>query len=253
MGTNRIINWFRFFHSSIVSKSVMYSCSINYLSTIVLAYLETVSLYYFYLFRIKELGERYFIPPLAIVDLVACFVSSPFYIMDNTFYFNHPSDIVCKILAFLKAFMAGFSGHILLVICIQRYLLVCRPFGPKMTLFWKKVWFATAGFISLFHSAPLLAISGNKTMDDIFLNHTIQTTLCKYYAVDNSPNITAYFGLLALISLVNITLTAALLIPLVRRIQVSFSGRMSKNKSSNTESNFQSTETCSVDFDTRKS
>lgn len=185
---------------------------------------------FFYLFRIKERFERYFIPLLAIVDLVECFVSCPFYIMDNTFYFNHPSDIVCKILTFLQAFMTGLSGHILLVICIQRYLLVCRPFGPKMTLFWKKVWFATAGFISLFYSAPLLAISGNKTTDDIFLNHTIQTTLCKYYAVDNSPNITAYFGLLALISLVSITLTATFLITLVRRIQVSFSGRMSKNK-----------------------
>ncbi|CAC5408950.1 unnamed protein product [Mytilus coruscus] len=129
-----------------------------------------------------------------------------------------------------------------------------------MTLFWKKVSFALACFISLFYSAPLLAISGIKTTDDFFLNHTVQTTICKYYAVDNSSNITAYFGFLGLISVVNITITAALLIPLVRRIHVSFSGRMSKNKyyinqdgntSSNTESPSQSTKTSSIDSDTQ--
>ena len=40
---------------------------------------------HFYFFRIKERGERYFIPLLAIVDFTGYITSSSFYIMDNTF------------------------------------------------------------------------------------------------------------------------------------------------------------------------
>ncbi|VDH96203.1 Hypothetical predicted protein [Mytilus galloprovincialis] len=209
-----------------------------------------------YLFRIKERGERYFIPLLAIVDLIGCFVSCPFYIMDNTFYYNYPSDIVCRIFTFLQAFVAGFSAHILVVICVQRYLLVCKPLGPTMTLFRKKVSFTTALFLSLVYITPLLAISGIKTTDELFLNHTVQTTLCKYYAEDTSASITAYFGFLGLISVVNIIITAALFIPVLRRINISFSGKKWKNvyhinqdsnTSSNTESISQSNKTCSID------
>ncbi|CAG2247736.1 unnamed protein product [Mytilus edulis] len=131
-----------------------------------------------------------------------------------------------------------------------------------MTLFRKKVSFTTVLFLSLVYTAPLLAISGIKTTDELFLNHTVQTTLCKYYAEDISASLTAYFGFLGLISVVNIIFTAALFIPVLRRINISFSWKKLKNvyhinqdsnTSSNTESVYQSNKTCSIDSDTLKS
>ncbi|CAG2247737.1 unnamed protein product [Mytilus edulis] len=217
---------------------------------------------FFYFIRIKERGERYFIPLLAIVDLVACLTSASFYIMDNTFFYNYPNDIVCRLLTFLQVFVPGFSAHILLIVCVQRYLLVCKPFGPKMTLFWKKVSFAAAFLFPLLYSAPLLGISGIKTTDEIFLNRTVQTTICKFSAVDTSAKITAYFGFLGLIIVANIIITAALYIPVLRRIHMSLSKKTTKsvfykindgNTSSNIESTSQPTKTSSIDSGTQPS
>lgn len=78
---------------------------------------------FFYFFRIKERGERYFIPLLGIVDLLGCLISPPYYIMDNMYLLSYPSTSACRILSFVQIFIPGISGHTLLVISIQRYFL----------------------------------------------------------------------------------------------------------------------------------
>ncbi|XP_048740978.1 5-hydroxytryptamine receptor 1A-beta-like [Ostrea edulis] len=205
----------------------------------------------FYLFRIKERGERYFIPLLAIVDLVACFTSPPFYIMDNTFFYNYPNDAACRVLSFLQTCVPGASAHVLLIISIQRYLLVCKPFGPKMTLFWKRILFALACGFAVLYSAPLLATSGVLQTVDTFMNHNVTTEICKF-SVDTSPRITAYFGLLALIMVANLVVTAGLYAPVLKQVKHSFRSKLKvieKSKETNpiseTESSnvTQSTET----------
>ncbi|XP_062598516.1 G-protein coupled receptor 84-like [Saccostrea cucullata] len=187
---------------------------------------------YFYFFRIKERGERYFIPLLAIVDLVACFTSPPFYILDNTFFFNYPSDTACKILAFLQTCVPGASAHILLVISIQRYLLVCKPFGPKMTLVWKRASFGVVCGISVSYSAPLLWTAGILESTEIFMDHNVTITICKF-SVDSSPTITVYFGFLTLIMLANLFITAGLYVPVLKRVRRSFLQRSKTNKAYN--------------------
>ncbi|XP_061186387.1 uncharacterized protein LOC133194447 [Saccostrea echinata] len=176
---------------------------------------------FFYFLRIRERGERYFIPLLAIVDLVACFTSPPFYIMDNTFFFNYPSDTACRILSFLQTCVPGASAHILLVISIQRYLLVCKLFGPKMTLIWKRVFFGVVCGISVAYSAPLLWTAGVLESTEIFMNHNVTIKICKF-SVDSSLTITLYFGFLTLIMLVNLFLTAGLYVPVLKRVRRSF-------------------------------
>ncbi|CAG2209822.1 unnamed protein product [Mytilus edulis] len=98
----------------------------------------------FYSCRIKERGERYFIPLLAIVDLIAC-------------------------------------------------LTISTKYG----------------------------ISGTKTSEDVFRNHTINTTSCSL-STAGTKSTTIYFGLLALIILCNLVITTVLCIPVLKRIQTSF-------------------------------
>ncbi|VDH90256.1 Hypothetical predicted protein [Mytilus galloprovincialis] len=175
----------------------------------------------FYSCRIKERGERYFIPLLAIVDLIACLTISTKYGMNNTYLFDFPSNTVCCLLTFLQVFSSGLSAHILLIISIQRYLLVCKPFGPKMTLFWKRVSLSVACVFTLLYTCPLLGISGTKTSEDVFRNHTINTTSCSL-STACTKSTTMYFGLLALIILCNLVITTVLCIPVLKRIQTSF-------------------------------
>ncbi|XP_062575877.1 cholecystokinin receptor type A-like [Saccostrea cucullata] len=173
-----------------------------------------------YFYRIKERGERYFIPLLALVDLVGSLTIAPFYVIGNLYFYVYPNDNVCRILSFFQFLVTGISAHVLLLISIQRYLLVCRPFGPRMTHFWKRVSFALVCIFSLAYSVPVLKTSGVKIMDDIYMNQTISTRVCKF-SVANSTGVVAYFGLLVLISVLNIVMTAGFYSPVLRQLRLS--------------------------------
>ncbi|VDI00672.1 Hypothetical predicted protein [Mytilus galloprovincialis] len=174
----------------------------------VIGVLGNIASIVFYSCRIKERGERYFIPLLAIIFLT-----------------------VCYFITFLSRFASGMSEHIILIISLQRYLLVCKPFGPKMTLFWKRVSLSVACVFTLLYTCPLLGISGTKTFADVFRNHTINTTSCSL-STAGTKSTAIYFGLLALIILCNLVITTVLCIPVLKRIQTSFpnsSGQKSLN------------------------
>ena len=176
-------------------------------------------------FRIGKCGERYFIPVLAVVDLVACITSSIFYVMDNTFFFNYPYDSMCRILTFLQLLVPGTSASLLIIISVQRYLLVCKPLGSNMTLRWKRIAIGVACLFTFTCSAPVLAISGIKTSNETYQNHTIQITVCKFSTAETSVQNTVYFGFLLLLTIVSILVTISLFIPVLKKIKLTFLGK----------------------------
>lgn len=170
---------------------------------------------YFYFFRVKERGERYFIPVLGVVDLLGCLTGAPFYIMDNTFLFNYQSTVACSVLSFLQVWIPGISMHMLLVISLQRYLLVCKPFGPKMTLFWKRISIAIVCFVSIAFSAPLLKTSGVFKEMNVFMGYNLTTYICRF-SDGSTPGMFAYFAILFLVMLANLVVTVGLYIPVLK-------------------------------------
>ncbi|XP_052680003.1 uncharacterized protein LOC128160679 [Crassostrea angulata] len=209
---------------------------------------------FFYFFRIKERGERYFIPLLGIVDLLGCLTSPPYYIMDNEYMFDYPSTAACRILTFVQFLIPGISGHTLLVISIQRYLLVCRPFGPKMTHFWKRVSFGIVSLFSFAYSVPLLATAGVFRDEVVYMNHNVTTEVCKLSG-EKSLSMSIYTILLSVIMVANLILTAGLYIPVLRQVKISFRLRTGtyeilrdSNAGSTTETS-QATRTSDIEID----
>ena len=147
----------------------------------VIGIIGNITIIFLYFFRIKEKGERYFIPLLAVVDLLGCLASPPYYILDKEYLYNFTSFICRWILMFLQICIPGMSGHTLLLISIQRYMLVCKPFGPKMTLFWKRVSFGIVCLVSLAYSFPLLATVGVYEKVIPFMNQNVTTEVCKFF------------------------------------------------------------------------
>ncbi|CAG2241466.1 unnamed protein product [Mytilus edulis] len=178
-----------------------------------------------YFFRIKDRGERYFIPVLAVVDLVACITGSIFYVMDNTFFFNYPYDLMCRLLIFLQLLVPAISASLLLIISVQRYLLVCKPHGPRMTLRWKRISIGVTCLFTLTYSAPVLAISGIKTSYETFQNYTVQIKVCKFSTAETSVQNTAYLGFLLMLSIIIILITMSLFVPVLKTIKLSFFGK----------------------------
>lgn len=191
----------------------------------------------FYFFLIKERGERYFIPLLGILDLIGCLTSPSYFIMYNEYLYIYPSTPGCRILAFLQICIPGISAHTLLI-SIQRYTLVCKPFGPKMTHFWKRVLFGIICFISFAYSAPLLTTAGVFTDKVTYMNHNVTSEMCKFSG-ERSFLISIYCMLLFLIMIANLVVTAGLYIPVLRRAKFSFRSRKVKyeiNGDSNVDS-----------------
>lgn len=76
--------------------------------------------------------DRYFIPWLAIVDIVAGIIGTSFGIMLNLNPLNFRSDTVCKLVWTGNKFAVVSSGFMLLAISVQRYFKVCKPFNSCM-------------------------------------------------------------------------------------------------------------------------
>ena len=133
---------------------------------------------FFYTCRIKDKGERYFIPLLALVDLFGCMIYPVFYPLESW------SSVVCRIFSFLQICIPGISGHMLLLISIQRYLLVCRPFGPRMTKFWKRVSFGIVCVISLAYSIPMLVTAEVYEDNFTFMKQNLTSKGCRFFMND---------------------------------------------------------------------
>ncbi|XP_033744304.1 uncharacterized protein LOC117330190 [Pecten maximus] len=64
------------------------------------------------------------------------------------------------------------SGLLILIIALQRFLKVCRPFGPQMTSLWKRVLVAGAMALSCLMHTPLFIFYGEITLHNPILNAT---------------------------------------------------------------------------------
>lgn len=110
-----------------------------------------------YSFRMKKKkDDRYFIPFLAVMDLFACASRSSLELAMNINPVNFRGSEMCKALWFPTNVSAVSSIFLLLVIAVQRYLKICRPFGPQMTLFWKQAFLLATVVIAVGFSIPLI-------------------------------------------------------------------------------------------------
>ncbi|CAC5395433.1 unnamed protein product [Mytilus coruscus] len=90
--------------------------------------------------QIKDVSDkRYFIPILAVADLIACVLCS---FIDITFIavqLNYANSINCKIAAVLKCNTAYTSIFLLMCIAIQRYLKICKHITLTLQLRWMTI------------------------------------------------------------------------------------------------------------------
>jgi hypothetical protein len=93
--------------------NLAFGCTVLIITAGIIGIIGNSSIIFFYCFRIDERGERYFIPLLAIVDLCVCFSSFIHIFIDNTYYYNYPSDFVCRIHSMIELFLPGiFSSYL---------------------------------------------------------------------------------------------------------------------------------------------
>lgn len=168
-------------------------------------------------------GTRYFIPILALVDLIGCLSNVTQFHLDNTMRFVYPSIHLCKTTSFLMIMSGGFSAHLILTIALQRYLMICRPFGQQLTRWYCRLAIGIIFLFSFGYAAPVLKFGGlYETTEKLETGNdtrNISVSICHFDDGSHGSGVMVpYFGALLLISFINIIVTSGLYIPVTKTI-----------------------------------
>ncbi|XP_062577680.1 orexin receptor type 2-like [Saccostrea cucullata] len=163
-------------------------------------------------------GCRYFIPILAVVDLLGSLSNVIEFYLDNTMRYIYPGAFLCKTMPFLIIFTGGFSAFLILAIALQRYLVICRPFGKQMTPKMCRIAILLILLICIGYASPILKFKGISQKLKT-LNVTGNVSFCHIDdGTNNSSAIITYHGTLLFLSLTNIVITSILYLPVIRTI-----------------------------------
>ena len=109
----------------------------------------------------EEMEARYFIPILAVFDLIVCVLAETYVIeLFLPLIGLLISDVSCKVFFFFMLFNTAVSNALLLTIAVQRYLKVCRPLQKQMDLFWRRLITLIEIAVCSIYAVPTLFVSG---------------------------------------------------------------------------------------------
>ena len=145
------------FHTTAYVSTIIYSI------IAIFGIIGNVFVLFVYSFRKlnDQTGSRYFIPRLAFCDLILCLVFGIFAIIMNNLKV-YTSQNMCKFTTFVSTVASNTSNGFLLAIAVQRFLMVCRPFGKQMTLNGRRLTATLIIVSNLLLSVPVLVISGQQ-------------------------------------------------------------------------------------------
>lgn len=153
---------------------------------------------YIYGYRLKMLPTHCFVIVLAVFDILSCCIAMPTEILDMRYPFMFPSMVACKTLRFLSYFTTGSSSIILLVIAIDRYKRVCRPFKKQITVREAKIISLVISTIGIIVTSPMLYAAGKMT-HETRIPHINGTDCSISDSVRNTKFPVIYFAIVFLI------------------------------------------------------
>ncbi|VDI71342.1 Hypothetical predicted protein [Mytilus galloprovincialis] len=115
-----------------------------------------------YFFQMKgSSDERYFIPILAVFDMVVTIYCGIFLIIQCFYTVTFTNNALCKTAQFFAGFTTFIPILLLLIIAVQRYLKVCMPNKPAMSLRVKRFALILTIVVSLVCAFPLPFVYGS--------------------------------------------------------------------------------------------
>lgn len=173
-----------------------------------------------YCFRIQRETHRYYIPVMSAVDFTGCVINAFYFHLVDSHHFDYPSDLLCRILSFMVIFNNGVSGHIILVIALQRYLILCHPFGKQLNRTWRRASLVIIIMLSVVYGSPTIYASGTSPEVVFYDNQNSTRETCTFVSNVKSKISfqRGYFGFLLAVILLNIVITAGLYFPVIRKV-----------------------------------
>ncbi|CAC5396154.1 unnamed protein product [Mytilus coruscus] len=158
----------------------------------------------------KESDSRYFIPILALVDLLATLLRVPFELWRTILPVNFQDINACRYLWFAVNIFTFSSIYFLGIITLQRYLKVCRPFGPQLTLRWRRVSLVIVFLLAAGTGAPFVIWDEILEVPNPALNVT--GYICAADVFEVNENSDSILGFICFISFVIVSVMMELII-----------------------------------------
>ncbi|XP_021346223.1 cholecystokinin receptor-like [Mizuhopecten yessoensis] len=137
--------------------------SIVLMTYLVVGVLGNSAVLYIYTIRLKgNIDDRFFIPALAFVDLMTCTLGTSSSFTVNMLPVRLESGVACKIIHFFPMTFSAASAYLLLLIAVNRYMKICKPFNKQITVYWKKVTLILVACSSVLLSWPCFLFYGSK-------------------------------------------------------------------------------------------
>ncbi|XP_061169445.1 uncharacterized protein LOC133178753 [Saccostrea echinata] len=187
---------------------------------------------YLYKFKMPQTEERFFIPHLAVADLLSSVCLALLGITINFHYVNFPYEILCQLLHYFSWVTTSWSAFILLMISISRYLKICRPTGKQMTIFLKKCAVYGCLAFAIINTLPVIYFAGYRSQNAICLESNVTVVMCELREFSGSTHILKmvyiFFEICVIFS--NAGLTAALYVPIGLQIYRRFQKRTKQKR-----------------------
>ena len=182
---------------------------------------------FLYKFKMPQTEERFFIPHLAVADLLSTVCLACLGLTLNYYYTDFPDETLCQMLHYFSWQTTSWSAFILLMISVSRYLKICRPTGKQMTRFWNKCAVYGCLLFTAINASPVLYFTGNRYQNVTCLNSNITVVICGLRdfdrTVNNIKNAYVFFEIFVFFG--NAGITTLLYIPIGLQIYRRFKGR----------------------------
>lgn len=179
---------------------------------------------YLYRFKMPQTEERFFIPHLAVADLMSCVSLACLGITINYFYVDFYNEVLCQLLHYFSWVTSSWSAFILLLISISRYLKICRPTGRQMTVFRKKCAVFGCLLFAIINTSPVIYFAGYRYQNVSCLKRNITVVMCELRDFSGTTHILkmVYIFFEICVIFLNAGITAALYVPIGYQIYTRF-------------------------------
>ena len=197
-------------------KSVLLPSSIWLCTVLCVGIIGNFTVLFIYCTRVmgKLTEPRYFIPVLAFYDLLACISSMAFVIKDIFIWTSTCSDtILCKIVILVFENSAGSSTAFLVVIAVQRYIKICRPYSKQMTLFWRRIALTSVIIANVIYLIPAGIFSGIEDYEFVYKNTSLSIKMCVEVRENSGVLGIGYHVLMTVVLALYVVLAAGFYLP----------------------------------------
>ncbi|XP_061185955.1 lysophosphatidic acid receptor 6-like [Saccostrea echinata] len=170
---------------------------------------------YVYVFKMRRCREdRFFIPALAVADLLATIVTCLYHSIKTLVVKSVQSDILCKVPLFFMWSTSTASAMLLLMIAIHRFIKVRQQPGDKLSSKLKKGAIILTVVVSVAINVPILYFAGIRNFKTPYKGYNVTVSACFTGNSGHKSMEQAYLIFVFLVAVGNIIATTGLYIPI---------------------------------------